>query len=159
MSVVLSAQEVMSMAMEIERSGRAYYETICDHTKDNKLKELFRFLADQEKQHYLFFEQLSKTADTGQIVQEDWEEVSDYIKATTDSRFFIGEDKAISLAKKTTHPNEALSIAIGFEKDTLLFFYELLRVTPAKSKAFAEKIVEEEKKHIRMLAEMRKELA
>jgi rubrerythrin len=93
------------------------------------------------------------------IVQsEDWDEISEYIKATTDSRFFIGEEKAIKYAKNAKDAEEAIDIAIGFEKDTLLFFYEILNVTPEGSKDAAQKIVNEEKRHVRLLSEKKKEL-
>jgi len=43
-----------------------------------------------------------------------------------------------------------------FEKDTLLFFYELLNVTPPKARDAAKAIVEEEKRHVQLLSDRRK---
>ena len=94
-----------------------------------------------------------------EVDEAEWEQTRAYIKATSDSHFFVGEDKALSLARTVKEPLRAIDIAIGFEKDTLLFFYELLNVTPAASRAAAEAIVEEEKRHVLMLAERRKRLA
>jgi len=153
MSILLSGSEVFSMAMEIEKSGYAFYKTVAGTSGSEPLKQLFTFLAEQEIQHYEFFEKLSKENAEFDINEDDWEEISDYIRATTESRFFIGEDKAINLAKSVSDPEEAIDIAIGFEKDTLLFFYELLNVTPEASKNAAQQIVEEEKRHIRLLSE------
>jgi hypothetical protein len=53
---------------------------------------------------------------------------------------------------------EALDIAVGFEKDTLLYFHEILAVTPERSREAARQIVEEEKRHVLMLSERRKAL-
>ena len=158
MSMLMSEQEIFSMAMEIEKSGKAFYNTIVGSAPDEKTRELFSFLAGEEQRHFDYFQKLSKMSGNLIIQDEDWQDISEYIKATTDSRFFIGEDKAIQAAKNVNGIEEAINIAISFEKDTLLFFYELLNVTPEGSKDAAQKIVDEEKRHILLLTEKRKEL-
>ncbi len=159
MSVLMSEQEIFSMAMEIEKSGKAFYNTMVDSAPDDKTRELFTFLAKEEQRHFDFFKKLSEMSGNLIVQPDDWDEISDYIKATTDSRFFIGEDKAIRAAEGAEDVQEAINIAIGFEKDTLLFFYELLHITPEGSKDAAQKIVDEEKRHILLLSEKRKEFA
>jgi rubrerythrin len=158
MSVLLSEQEIFTMAMEIEKSGKAFYQTVLESAPDDATRELFSFLAKEEQRHYDFFNALSKKSGNLIVQSEDWDEISEYIKATTDSRFFIGEEKAIKYAKNAKDVEEAIDIAIGFEKDTLLFFYEILNVTPEGSKDAAQKIVNEEKRHVRLLSEKKKEL-
>lgn len=155
MSVAFSAEEVFSLAMEIERSGHAYYKTVADAAKDKELSELFEFLAEQENRHYRFFERLKSQAPVLDVDVAEWEQATEYIKATTDSRFFIGEDRAIALARSAEDAAQAIDYAIGFEKDTLLFFYELLNVTSGESKKAAKNIVDEEKRHVTMLSERR----
>ncbi len=158
MSVLLSEQEIFNLAMEIEKSGKAFYETVLSTAPDDMTKDLFSFLAQEEQRHYEYFNSLRKQTGNLIVQPEDWDEISEYIKATTDSRFFIGEDKAIQTAKQAGDVLEAIEIAIGFEKDTLLFFYELLNVTPEGSREAAKKIVDEEKRHIMLLSEKRKEV-
>ena len=156
MSILLSGKEIINMAVEVEKSGRAFYETITASAPSGELKDLFAYLAEQEVQHQKYFESLEDEFDDFEIDQDNWEEISEYIKATSDSRFFIGEDKAVHAARNTKDLLDAIDVAIGFEKDTLLFFHELIDITPARSKESARKIAEEEKKHIRILSEMKK---
>ena len=158
MSILLSGEEVFALAMEIEKSGHAFYKTVAEKFDSPELAELFQFLADQEIAHYRFFEKLSSGVQQLTVDAEEWEETSAYIKATTDNRFFVGEDRAIQLAKTATSPSHAIDLAIGFEKDTLLYFYELLNVTPPESRGAAQKIVEEEKRHVKMLTERKQSL-
>lgn len=158
MSVLMSENEIFTMAMEIEKSGKAFYNTVVNSAPDAETRELFSFLAKEEQRHFDFFKTLSEQSGSMIIQSEDWDEISEYIKATTDSRFFIGEEKAIRTAEGAKNVKEGIDIAISFEKDTLLFFYELLNVTPESSKGAAQKIVDEEKKHILLLAEKRKGL-
>lgn len=158
MSMLMSEQEIFSLAMEIEKSGKAFYNTVVAAAPDDETRELFSFLAGEEQRHFDYFKELSKQSGNLIVQPEAWEEISEYIKATTDSRFFIGEDKAIRTAEEAGNVREAVDIAISFEKDTLLFFYELLNVTPEGSREAAQKIVDEEKRHILLLSEKRKNL-
>lgn len=158
MSVVLSAKEIFSMAMEVEKSGRAYYQTVVKQAESKDLRDFFTYLADQEQIHFEFFKSMESEVGDFTIEQEDWDQISAYIRASTETRFFIGEEKAISFARQAGDMKQAIDYAIGFEKDTLLFFYELLSVTPPRSKKAAQKIVDEEKRHIQLLAEKRREL-
>jgi rubrerythrin len=158
MGMMLSSEEVFSLAMEIEKSGHAYYSTIADSAEFANVSELFTFLAEQEIAHYRYFEKLKETAPELVVDAEEWEQTSEYIRATTESRFFIGKDRAIQLAKSATTAIEAVDYAIGFEKDTLLYFFELHNVSPPESKKSAMEIVEEEKRHVKMLSKKREEL-
>jgi len=159
MSILLSSAEIFGLAKEIEKSGQAYYQTIASSTDSRYLKELFDHLAGEEARHYRTFEKLAREYPELEVDAEEWEQTSAYLKATSDSRFFIGEDKAIRLAKTVKEPLAAIAIAIGFEKDTLLFFYELLNVTPPASRETAKAIVEEEKRHVQLLSDRRKRFA
>jgi rubrerythrin len=159
MSIMLSSAEIFGLAKEIENSGQAYYRTIALSTQSQDLKELFDYLAAQELRHYRTFDQLARDYPQLEVDGQEWEQTSAYIRATSDSRFFVGEDKAISLAKTVKEPVAAIDIAIGFEKDTLLFFYELLSLTPPKAREAAKAIVEEEKRHVQLLSEHRKRFA
>lgn len=51
------------------------------------------------------------------------------------------------------------AIAIDFEKDPLLFFYELLNVTPPTSREAAQAVIAEEKRHVQLLSDRRKRFA
>ena len=158
MGLMLSSEEVFSLAMEIEKSGHAYYTTIAESADFEAVSKLFNFLAEQEIAHYRYFERLQRKAPELIVDAEEWEQTSEYIRATTESRFFIGEDRAIQLAKTAKSPIEAVDFAIGFEKDTLLYFFELYNVSPPEAKESALKIVEEEKRHVRVLSKKREEL-
>jgi rubrerythrin len=159
MSILLSSAEIFDLAKAIEKGGHAYYQAIASSTASKELKELFDYLAAQELVHYRTFEKLARDYPELEVDAEEWGQTSAYIKATSDSRFFVGEDKALSLAGTVKDPLKAVDIAIAFEKDTLLFFYELLNVTPAKGREAAKAIVEEEKRHVLVLSERRKGFA
>ena len=54
---------------------------------------------------------------------------------------------------------EALEIAIGAEKDSILFYYEMKEITPKQAHPTVDKIITEEKSHLRQLSELKRKLA
>ena len=57
-------------------------------------------------------------------------------------------------AEEVTDEKEAVRMAIGFEKETLLFYYGLRDSIYAADREYIDKVVDEEKGHIRRLAGM-----
>jgi rubrerythrin len=77
-----------------------------------------------------------------------------YLQATIQSAFFQGSDKALSLADQVTDEKQALQMAMDFEKETMLFFYDLRDKISDKDRAVVERIIAEERMHVKRLAEM-----
>jgi rubrerythrin len=158
MSILLSSAEIFDLAKAVEKGGQAFYQAVASSTSSPELKELFTYLAGEEVKHYHTFEKLARDYPELEVDAEEWGQTSAYIQATSEARFFVGEDKAISLARTVKEPLQAVEAAVAFEKDTLLFFYELLQVTPSKGKAAAKAIIEEEKRHVLLLSERARSL-
>jgi len=160
MNIFFSVQEVVEMAINMERSGQAFYQTASKLAKEKNLKELLQYLVEEEGKHLKVFQGLYNSLKQGpETTPYNWEEAKLYLKALVDSRFFTGPDKAIQMAKEAKSELKAINSAINFEKDTLLFFYEMLEVTKSHDRDLVKKIIEEEKKHIRGLFTMKGKLA
>ncbi len=156
MSIFFSVREVVEMAINTERSGQAFYQTASKLAKEKNLKKLLQYLAEEEGKHLKAFQGFYDTLEEGpETTPYNWEEAKLYLKALVDSRFFTGSDKAIQMAKEAKSEIEAVNSAINFEKDTLLFFYEMLEVIKSHDRDLVKKIIEEEKKHIRRLSTMK----
>ena len=159
MATFFSGDEIIKMAVQTEETGYEFYKLAQENAKSAKLKDLFNYLADAELRHKETYLGLKDAiAEAPQGVPIDWDELGLYIKAMTDSSFFVGSDKNINLAAQTKDEKEAVDFAIGFEKDTLLFFYQILDIVKSANKPVVEKIVQEEKEHIKKLAEIKKTL-
>lgn len=159
MSIFFSVREVVEMAISTERSGGAFYQAASKLAREKSLKNLFRYLAEEEQKHVKTFQGFYDTLKEGpETTPYNWEEARLYLKALVDSQFFLGPDKAIDLAKEAKSELEAINSAISFEKDTLLFFYEMLEVVKPQDRDLIKKIIEEEKKHVRKLSTLKGEL-
>jgi rubrerythrin len=152
--ITYSATEVMEMAVDTEKGGELFYKTVAAQSKDDRLKNLFLYLASEEKKHVGVFVNIAKTIRVSQDeMPDDWEEVSLYLKAVTESRYFLGEDKALSAAASAKTPKQAVNTALAFEKETLVFYLEALDMMPAVNRPAVEALIREERAHIRKLTE------
>ena len=157
MTTFFSGDEIIELAVQTEETGYAFYTQALENAKNEKLKSLFKYLADAELKHKETYLSLKDAiAESAQGMPIDWDELGLYIKAMTDSSFFLGGDKNINLASKSSDEKEAVDFAIGFEKDTLLFFYQILDIVKPKERPVVEKIVAEEKDHIKKLVDIKK---
>lgn len=140
------------MAVETEKGGRLFYETVAAQSKNQSLKILFRFLAGEENRHIRVFQDLAKTVKVApDEMPANWEEVSLYLKAVTDSCYFLGEGKALSLAKDARTTEDAIGLAQAFEKETLVFYLEAADAVSAVNRPALEALIREERGHIRRL--------
>ena len=147
-----SAPEIMEMAVETEKGGKLFYETVAAQTKDEKLKGLFSYLADEENKHIRTFEHIAQTIKVAaDEAPANWEEVALYLKAVTESRYFLGPDKALSLARDAKSTSQAVKLALAFEKETLVFYLEAADMVPALNRPAVEALIKEERAHVRRL--------
>jgi rubrerythrin len=160
MGVFFSGEELVRIAVRNEETGYTFYRMAQEKSESAKMKDFFGTLAEQEQVHREKFLKLAdsirNSAQPGEPA--DRGEVDLYIKAMTDGSLFQGEDKHIVLASKASEVSSALEFAMGFEKDTLLFFYQLEDLVHSIHKPLVQSIIREEKEHIRKLAEMRRNL-
>jgi len=151
-TITYSATEIMEMAVETEKGGRLFYETVAAQSKDDGLKNLFSYLGDEENKHIYVFEGIAKTIKVApDEMPANWEEVALYLKAVTESRYFLGPDKALSLAKDAKSTSQAVKLALAFEKETLVFYLEAADMVPALNRPAIEALIKEERAHVRRL--------
>jgi len=151
---VYSVNEVIEMAVQIERNGYAFYnEAIKRSDLDEASKELLTYLRDEELTHENTFLALRDEIDLEVLkLSIDWELIAEYLKAIVDSRIFNSESSALQLVANSKD-------AITFEKDTLLYFHTLSdNISDPKTHNALRKIINEEIRHILKLNEFKKKM-
>ncbi len=153
-----SIDEIIEMAIRTETLGYQFYTAMADKfKKDDGLARLFTTLASKEKAHEKTFIGLKDLVAKGGAEPVQWEEVSNYMRAFVESEFFLGKGKALPSMDWVKTVQDAVKFALGFEKETLLYFYELRSVV--KEKKIVDEVINEEKSHIRWLDSFRTGLA
>jgi rubrerythrin len=152
---VFTAAEALEMAMQIERHGEVFYNAVAAKSDDTEVKTLFEDLAAQEQIHYRVFQKmLGGVGSAPTLPAGEYDQYQAYVQAALDNALFAGEDKALALAEKATDREAALRAALGFEKDTMLFFYDLREMVSEADKESVSHVIREERKHVRRLANL-----
>jgi rubrerythrin len=153
-----SIDEIMEMAIQTEKLGYQFYISMSEKfKKDERLVKLFTTLASKEKAHEKTFTELKAMVSKKGVEAVQWEEVSNYLRAFVESEFFLGRGKALPSLDHVRTVQDAVKFALGFEKETLLYFFELRSIV--KEKEVVDEVINEEKSHIRWLDAFRTGLA
>jgi rubrerythrin len=157
MAGIFKANEVVGIAVEIEKRGEAFYKEIARKARNQSVKETLEFLAGEEVKHQQYFLEILSRMDAieipaGSRESEYWAYVNDLI----DSHFLFDDSLNRRLMAKALSDIEAVHLAMGFEKESILFFTEMKDLVPRGEVPTVEKCILEERRHLRKLVELAK---
>jgi len=159
MSVLFSGGELINIAIGIERNGLAFYKSLLKGEKDVMARGAYKYLADMEQQHLKTFQGMLNAVGEYGHPEIYTEEYDLYLKALIDSAVFTDDQAAREMAENVRSSAEAIQIALGAEKDSILFYYEMRNLVRERDQETVDKIIEEEKSHMRQLSDLKKGLA
>ena len=154
---IYSGAEIFQIAMELEEAGRVFYETLAEKSEDHDLADLCRNLAVQETNHYRKFKKMSE-----ELVERPasrpltWDEL--HFAQILIEEHVLSDPEAARDAAGSGDVAGMLETAIRLEKDSVLFYNELLAEVDEKDAPAVQEIIDEEKRHVRSLVEARKGL-
>ncbi len=153
MAIVFNADEILAMAEQIERNGAAFYRRAAE--VHPKAARLFNELAAQEDAHLKTFSAMrgNLPEDLRQETAYDPQsEAGLYLKALADQRVFVVDAKPELLFKGDESISDIFNMAIGKEKDSIVFYAGLQGLVPASLGAYwLGAIIAEEVRHIAWL--------
>ena len=162
MAIVFNADEVFEMAIRIEKNGAAFYRKAAGLQSDTKNQKFLESLANMEDQHQKTFTELRTTLTEKEKtpkVFDPHDEVSRYLGAMADT---MGGEGSPSVADSLTGDEtleEILRIAVGLEKDSILFYLGLKDMIPQQSgKDRIGEIIREERRHVFQLSNLLEKL-
>ena len=157
MTILFSVREIAEAAVEKEKRRRAFFAKVCELSTDQKMKDLFQFLTDEEDKHVAAFTQLRDSLPQETRAEEYDEEMDAYMDSVIDDRLYSKVDSA-EFVQKAISSKKVFQLAIGFEKDAILYFREFLPFLTDADRKIVVGLIEEEKGHIRKLAEVQKQM-
>ena len=159
MSISFSGSELIGIAIGIERRGIAFYDIMARSTKNAIARDVFQHLIDMERQHIQIFQDMLEEADKYQITEAHAGEYAPYLRALVDSAVFTDDFVTSEMATGVGSDIGAVELGISAEKDSILFYYEMRDLMPQRAQPTVNKIIAEEKAHLRQLSEVKKKLA
>jgi len=160
MSISFSSGELIDIAIGIERRGIAFYDIMSKSTDNAAARDVFLHLANMEREHIEIFQDMLGEADMypPAEVSTDEDEYADYLQTLVDNAVFTDDMLTSEMATQADSDIQALELAIGAEKDSILFYYEMRDLMPPQAHTKINKIIAEEKSHLRGLSELKKKL-
>ncbi len=152
MAVISIGKETIELAIQIERNGREFYHTLAGSSRDKEVREVFKRLALMEQEHENIFRDLLIRLGGYHPAQIHPGEHFQYIKGLADSTLFTRERARMALNRIVATDIEAFEIGIGFEKDSILLYEEIMGLMPPQDRTILEIVISEEKKHLSELA-------
>ncbi len=156
MSGIFKGSEIVEVGIRIEKNGLEFYRSLADSSQNERVRESCQYLAAEEKKHVEDFENLLPSL-SKYIPPESYPgEYEAYVKTLAEEHVFTDDSVVRDMIRKAPSDKEAIQIAIGFEKDSILFFGEMRKFVPDKDQKVIEELIRQEREHLSKLSELKK---
>jgi len=156
MAVFFDISEIYQFAINIEENGEKFYRNISEKFTDEKVKEIFNFIADEEVKHKETFKGLLEKIREYKPAETYPGEYFSYLKAYAQELIFpVQIEKEIEEGMTV---KEILDFAIRRELDSILYYTEVKNVIPETQHTLIDKIIEQERQHFVKLSNLKKEM-
>lgn len=156
MSLRFTADEMFEVADRIEKNGVRFYRRLAEVCSQPEQRDVLLKLASMEEEHQRIFAIMRSelSPQERQTIVFDPERSGDaFLRAMADGAVFDRQaDPAAAVSGRET-PAELLKIAMGMEKDSIVFYLGMKEHVPARlGGARLEEILREEMAHIGIIA-------
>ena len=153
-------KEVLKIAIDNEKNGYTFYDTMAKSAIKREVRDVFTDLAAAERVHEETFINISRQlgedgADPGYLA-DDYHRL--YIQDLRKSSLFTGENARVAMDREILSEVGAIDMGIGLEKDSILLYMEMRGRIPRRVVKAVELVIKEEQKHLNRLTEMRSQL-
>ena len=145
--------EALEIAIRIEKRGQSFYTQATALATTADTKAMLEELAIQEEQHAITFQEIYNELSGKKREFDDLylyePEVAAYLRAMAQSSIFPSDDRLQEVMEKVVDIQEVLRIGIQAEKDSILFYTEMIiNAKFIEAKDAFRKLLKEEKKHL-----------
>ena len=155
MGITFNAFEIFEMAEQIERNGMKFYRKAAKGISDKDTRKMLLDLAVMEAEHEETFAGMRKQLSDEErqlMVFDPDNEIALYLQAMADGHVFDLKKDLSSELTGTESVEDILKLAIGAEKDSIVFYLGLKDFVPVRAgKDKVEAIIKEEMGHIAVL--------
>ena len=149
MTSAFAIDDIFEIAEQIEKNGIDFYNNAAENTADLRYKKFLKDLAAMEVEHEKTFASMrSSLTGPGNPDLNQTDESAMYLKSLADLKIF--HKKHIETGSLET----ILMAAIEAEKDSIVFYVGMKDLVPERlGRNKIEDIINEEKKHVRLLVD------
>lgn len=155
---IFAGSEIVELGIQIEKNGRDFYNALVEQLKNQKAKETFKYLAGEEEKHIAVFQNILDSVHKYEPPETYPGEYFAYMNALARDYVFTQKDKGREIAKNVKGDKEAISLGIGFEKDSIIFYVGMKKVVPEYDHKIVDKLITQEQDHLRQMSELKESL-
>jgi len=148
MNKMLNISEIIRFAINIEQSGYKFYVESMKKIQEPAILELFQYLADEEFKHENIFRTLLEKTGDFTPPESYLGEYEAYMKDFVKSNFFGKIEFSPDRIRQIIDIREAISLALDFERNSIVFYTALKRFIGDENRQIIETIIQEELNHI-----------
>ena len=144
--------EALRIAIDIENRGYNFYHLAYEKFTEPKMKALFKMLMEEEEEHLKtfskYFEAVEQTKEAHSTDYLFDPEISGYLTVLAEAHVFPLPKDAPAILSKIENPVEVFILAMRAEKDSILFYSELLECSKIpKAREVFKRLKREEQRH------------
>lgn len=158
MGNIFSGREIVELGIQIEKNGRDFYEGVSKKAKDLAAKDKFIYLAKQEEEHIQVFQNILEKTPAYDPAESYSGEYLAYMKALASEHIFTKENKGKEVAGNIKNEREAIDLAIGFEKESIIFYGAMKKTVAAEQLNILDELIKQEQGHLAQLAEIKSKI-
>lgn len=152
-------REVVEIAVNIERNGKAFYDDMVKKFEDPKIKDVFKYLGDEEVKHEELFTTFLENLENYTPYETYNDDYSAYMKALSKEHVFTDSDKIKKKVEKIETPLDAIELALNFEKDSVIYFTAMKDYVFEDKNGVIDQLAKEEMKHINKLLSLKYDIS
>lgn len=149
MGNIFSASEIVEIGIQIEKNGRDFYNAMVAQSKDSRASDIFKYLAGQEEKHIEVFQGILSKTDKYEPQGLDAEQYFTYMDTLAGESVFTRKDKGKELAGKVKSDKEAIDMGISAERDSIVFYEGMRKITLDYGQKIIEEIIAQEQGHLK----------
>lgn len=149
-------EDVLEVAIRVERQGVNLYKRLYEKAASPKARDVFSFLAAEEERHAGSFRDLLEKVADYEPRYEYPGEYGEFIDSVASS--LIEKAEKILQISKTEDEKGAIDAGLVLEKETILFYSELLDNFDLPDKEPLKKIIQDERVHWQRLENLKGKL-
>ena len=148
MTDAFNPQEILKIAINVETNGEKLYEALENKTTDEKIKDMWHFLKEQEVAHReVFTEMLNNQGDY--IVNEGVSgEFESYVRAIASEYIFTQELVDKKREDLFNTDLKAIDFAIYIEKESIVIYSAFKEYISTQKQPVLDKVIAEERNHL-----------
>ncbi len=151
----VTVRELIETAVAIEESGKRFYEKMAQKVANERLKEFFKMMAEEEEKHMNRFIAIGEKYGGDIYIESD--EALLYLKRYTEGKVFPKVEELLEWVESKPF-SEIVEYSITLEKESIIFYVELKAwLKDEKTRKVIDAIIDEEREHIKTLASMKEE--